>query len=256
MNTKKRHIDYRKVVSVVAFILLIFLSVKTCSFKKSRTLQQVFVTIDKQSTNRYLITKKDVIRTLQEVIGVDPAVASIEQMDLLLMEATLNKNPFIQQAELYVDARLNLHIHVVQRVPLARVKEQDTDYYISSDGVKVPPSMHATVRVPVVTGKVDALNPKNERDVFYYKMTDFLTLINDDVFLKALIGQIHIEHEERIVCIPMIAQERIIIGDLENMEAKLQKLKDFYKYGTDEKGWDNFAYLDLSFKGQIVGGKE
>ena len=82
---------------------------------------------------------------------------------------------------------------------------------------------------------------------------DMVNLIREDAMLSALIEQIHFEKEGRIVMVPKIGDEKIILDHLDELPEKLSDLKKFYKHLAKTNGWGKFEEIDISYKDQVVG---
>lgn len=256
MKLQKANIDYRKVIAFLVMLVLLFVSYQAYQYKKSSSFQSLTIEIVKEDDQRSLLDKKEVMNMIRKELGFDPTASRIEDIDFWALETFLKSNPFVKDAQVYVDSKMRLYVKIYQRKPIARVKTKDTDYYVGMDGVRIPPSQVSTVRVPIVTGHINHLDVTEKNELKYYrKFVQLMDAINENDFLNALIDQIEIEATGEITFIPKLGNEKIIFGQLEGYEEKLSKLTDFYQYGNKEKGWNKYAYLDLSYKGQVVGGK-
>ena len=70
------------------------------------------------------------------------------------MEERLLKNQMIQRAEVYITVDGILGAKIKQRTPIARVIDK-LDYYLDTEGEKMPLSSVYTARVPIITGAVE-----------------------------------------------------------------------------------------------------
>jgi len=225
-------------------------------YKKEMNFTKLEIVIKKDATNRHLLNKAEVLKLMREYLGFDPSVANLNEINLRGLEESLEDNLFIQEALVFINARHELQVVVKQRKPIARVKAAQSDYYISTDGTKIPLSDYSTLRVPIVTGYVDIINgsSKDSRRT-YRKMVQLLNTCQKSKFLQALVEQIDIDREGKLTIIPKLGTERIVFGDLNDQKEKLDKLKKYYKWGRKQDGWDKYAYLNLEYKNQIALGK-
>ena len=76
--------------------------------------------------------------------------------------------------------------------------------------------------------------------------------IDSDEFWKAQIVQIYVNEEMDIELIARVGQHKIILGDIEDLDIKLKKLKMFYDKGLSKTGWNEYSIINLKFKDQIV----
>ena len=57
----------------------------------------------------------------------------MDQVDERAMEAILQSNPWVKDAQVFTDAARVLHVSVTQRVPVVRIFEQDgNSYYLDA----------------------------------------------------------------------------------------------------------------------------
>lgn len=254
--SKNREMDYRKVLSICVALILVMVGYEAIKFKSSQSFIKMEIKIDSNNADRKLLNKAAVMKLMREHLGFDPEVSNIEEIDFRQLEEALEANPYIQKAQVYLNGRHELQVTITQRKPIARVKSQQVDYYVTSDGTKVPLSQYSTLRVPLVTGFVEMLSgDTKEQRALFNKMVEVLNVCEDDKFLSALIEQIDINRQGRITVIPKIGKEKIVFGDLTDYEEKLDKLKKYYKWGKSQDGWNKYAYLNLEYKNQIALGK-
>ncbi|MDA9774055.1 hypothetical protein N9B82_03780 [Saprospiraceae bacterium] len=253
---KKKGIDYRKVFSIIAALLLVMVAHEAVKFKRSSNFNKLEITIQQQGTERSLLTKKDVLDLMREHLGFDPTVANVDEVNFRSLEESLERNAYIQEALIYLNARHELIVLVQQRKPIARVMTNEVDYYVAADATKIPLSDYATLRVPIITGSINHISSRTkETKATYGKLVQLLNRCREDKFLTALIEQIDIDRDGKLTIIPKIGTERIVFGELENTEEKLKKLSKYYKWGRSQDGWDKYAYLNLEVKNQIALGK-
>lgn len=253
---KKTKIDYRKVFSLIAAVLLIMVAYKAIEYKRTSNFNKLEINIENKKGERMLLNKKDVLDLMRAHLGFDPSVANIDEVDFRSLEESLEQNAYIEQALIYLNSNHELIINITQRRPIARVMTTEADYYIAADGTRIPLSDYATLRVPIITGSVQYINSKTkESRREYQKLVQLLNSCNEDKFLTSLIEQIDIDRKGKLTIVPKIGTERIVFGELENTEEKLKKLSKYYKWGRSQDGWDKYAYLNLEIKDQIALGK-
>lgn len=171
------------------------------------------------------------------------------------IETLLERNPYVDDAETWVDATGKLHIEIVQKQPIARViNKYGVNYYINNIGNKIPISDKFTARVPVVTGSIEegihnadmATTPALQNIL---KITRF---INADPFWSAQIEQIAVANDGTFTLIPKLGDHKILFGGIAHMEEKFRKMQVFYTEGLNHTGWNTYSAFQLDFEGQIV----
>ncbi|MCC6689974.1 MAG: hypothetical protein IT235_00435, partial [Bacteroidia bacterium] len=77
--------------------------------------------------------------------------------------------------------------------------------------------------------------------------------ITADEFWKAQIEQVYVNADNELELIPRVGNQRIILGDITEMDQKFKKLLIFYRQGLNPTGWWNkYSVINLKFKNQIV----
>jgi cell division protein FtsQ len=87
----------------------------------------------------------------------------------------------------------------------------------------------------------------------YRKVYELARTVYDDKFLNALIEQIYVESNGKVILVPKLGRQKILFGDIASVDHKFEKLKAFYKTGMPNSGWNRFKYLNLEWKDQVVG---
>jgi len=181
---------------------------------------------------------------------------NLEQINIHQIEKTLKSNPYIAFAKVYADMNGIINIEVKQRQPVLRILNAGgQDYYIDSDGLKMPMSPNFTANVLVATGnilegfggKVDTLFTPLASDL--YKAALF---IKKDTLWDAQIEQMYVNEKSDIELIPRVGNQRIILGNADSLETKMNNLLAFYKQAMPLVGWSAYKTINLKYVNQIV----
>ena len=234
---------------------LLFFSILRKSNAEVKTL---VVTIEGVTSDEQIISEKEVKQILQLAAGKSLTKTNIKTLNLRKLEAKLNKDKRIERADLYFDSKDRLNARIIQKKPIMRVVEEGAEYYLDENGKQVPVTRGSAVRVPLVTGIRDtfstgflsAAKPTKLRQVF-----DIMKYVSKDEFLTALIEQAHVEHDSigDIVLVPKLGREKLIFGDANDIEAKFDNLKIFYRDGMPKLGWSRYKTLNLKYSQQVRG---
>lgn len=234
-------INWNYIKMIVLFLIVVFLY----AFSSARNAQRI---VSKPEVN--FIGNKNLFVTQEAVskllIQNQEAVTNVakETLDLNQLEATLNANPIIEFAEVYVSVAGNLSAKVKQKTPIARVVATDTSFYIDTNGGVMPLSKNYTERVPIVTGKVKKNNLKR-----VFKMA---TKILEDEFLKKHVVQIH-QNENNTISLKLRQTNFIVeLGNLKDLDKKINNLKVFYVKAIKDKTLDKYSKVNLQFGNQVV----
>lgn len=223
--------------------------------KRNLVFDAVEIEIRKTEMGRNLITEEDLKLAVRNHLGFELDISSIADINAKELEELLNRSAFIENAEVYVTGDQKIKIEVTQREPIVRVQpEAGNPYYLDKSGDKVPVIKNFAVRVPLATGQINKYTEEYRMEENNLnKLFQLATAVKEDEFLGALIEQIHFETEDKIILIPKVGKEKIIFGDITQIDEKLSDLKLFYKEGMTREGWNKFAYLNLEFEDQVIG---
>ena len=242
---------------LAGLLLLAVIVMAAMGRKDAHKAQGVDVTVTPLADGHYLIDSLDVLNVIEEAFGYELDDQPIQVIDIHRVEKVLERNPFVLDAEVYINAQDQVGIDVVQRKPVLRVMDNNgLNYYLDKRGNKLPVSAHAAARVPVATGElppftVDYLDREKHPIKDLYTLT---MALHDDSFYHRLIEQIHVENGEYVL-IPKVGRQKIYFGHLKNTDAKLRRLRIFYEEVLPYRGWRKYKAFDLRYADQVVGVK-
>lgn len=217
--------------------------------------RDVVVSIQPLADGHNLLEEEDVLHLITKRFELPLTDMTLRDIDAERVESVLEEDPFIRNADVWVDASGQVHVALQQREPILRIKDANgLDYYLDSAGVRMPLSRRHTARVMVATGSLpphtdDYLEkPKSLlKDVF-----QLAEMINSDVFLKALVEQLYVDKKGEFVLVPKLGSSVIQFGRIKDAADKLKRIKIFYSDGLPYTGWNQYKALDVRFKNQVV----
>jgi len=233
-------INWNYIKMIVLLILVVFLYAFSLARNSKRLVSQP--NIQFIGNKNLFITQEAVSKLLiQNQQGVTNVPK--ETLDLNGLESTLNKNPIIEFAEVYVNVEGKLTAKVKQKTPIARVLGNNS-YYIDSNGGVMPLSKNYTERVPFVTGFVK----KSNLDIVY-KVADYVL---KDEFLKQNVIEIH-QNKNNSIDLKLRQTKFVVhLGQIKQLEKKISNLKAFYIKATKDKVLDKYSKVNLQFGNQVV----
>lgn len=208
--------------------------------------------------SQYFIDKKEVESILQ-LSSFTLVGRRIDGINMHQLENKLKANPFVEFAKVYADMDGVLMIEIEQREPIMRVMNQnDQDFYIDKNGLKIPLSANFTARVLAANGfieepfgnRVDTLRTALAHDLF-----KTVSYIRADSLWDAQIGQIYVNQGHEIELIPRVGNQRILLGNADSLDLKFKNLMAFYKQALPQVGWDAYKVINIKYANQIVGVK-
>jgi cell division protein FtsQ len=229
--------------------------------KKGRYVQgEPVIQIVPLADGEYLIQPEDVLVLLERSFTQRIDAMQVSEVDVRRIEEVLERDPFILDADAFINARDEVYIHLSQREPLLRVMDNtDNDYYLDHTGERMPPSKHHAARVLVATGNVqpwtDDYRTKAEHDLNH--LIALANRLRADDFLEALVEQVYLNNKGEMVLAPKVGDQIILLGryDPERIDRQLQRLKDFYREGLPYRGWRAYRSFDLRYEDQVVAKK-
>lgn len=163
-----------------------------------------------------------------------------------LLEQQLNQHSLIEDAECYKTPNGSLCVEVTQRLPILRIiSNKGENYYIDSKGKIMSKDANCIAHLAVVTGNVEKSFAMKD----LYKLGLFL---HNNKFWDSQIEQINVTPEKEIELVPRIGEHIIFLGNIDNFEVKLEKLKVFYEKVLNQVGWNKYSRISLEFNNQII----
>ncbi len=254
INGKEIWVAVQRIFWVACLLGAAVLVISAVEQRKTKEVPNVIINI-KDLPGGNLITRADVLRGLEREFVYKLNEMPLGKINVERIERELKDEPFIKDAEVYVDAKNQVHISLTQRQPILRVIDGlNKSYYIDKEGKKMPLSVHNVARVVVATGNVppytdDFLERKKHPIKDLFEITKH---IKQDKFMNALVEQIFIREDREFILVPKIGKQKILLGTNDNIDKKIERLKIFYTKGMPYEGWQKYSYIDLRYKGQVV----
>ena len=246
---------YDRITWVIFLLITVGILLSSVARKKNSFADGVEVKVVPLEGGEKLISEYDVKQALLSAFGNTLEGTELQRLDVERMERVLEEDPFVRDAETYVDQHNILHMDVEQREPLLRVLDnKGGNYYLDPEGNKMPPSKNFAARVLVATGNILAYTPtfREKKRSSLNEVFQVAQKLAEDEFFNVFVQQIHVNPDGVIVLVPLVGDQKIIIGDGKNLEEKLEKLKIFYREGMPFAGWQTYQSINLSYADQVV----
>lgn len=244
-----------KQVAYVSFLLVIVvISFSANSKKSNKSVDALIVDIAALPNGNRMIDTSDVFNIVELAFGSRLVGERISEIDEARIERIISEYPMVEEADVFLNARDELQIRIIQKQPLLRViADNGLNYYMDNKGARIPLSKHVTERLLVVTGNVPPhvpdfmeTGPELLQDVFLLG-----NMIYEDKFFRTMIEQIDVQGKD-FVLIPKIGRQKIKFGSIDDAKGKLERLKRFYKEVVSTTGWNKYKTLDVRFDKQVV----
>jgi cell division protein FtsQ len=205
-------------------------------------------------SNNFFVDKKDILNSITVSESANPVGKTTGSFNLKKLEAELEKNVWIKSAQLFFDNNEVLKVMVQEREPIARVFTiTGTTFYIDNDLTMLPLSDKFSARLPVFTNFPSDKKILSKADSSLLGDIRTISLaLQKDSFSMAMVEQVDITPKRTFEMIPKIGNQLIVFGDASDVDAKLEKLKMFYKEIMVKAGWNNYSVINVQYKNQVV----
>ena len=206
------------------------------------------------TSEHFFLDKKEIAEIVSKVNGNQLKGTPVREIDLMKMEQLLKKNPWVKSAELYFDKDGILMVSIEERIPVARIFcNSGQSYYIDEELNMLPISSSHTAMLPMVTGfPTDNKVLSKPDSLLIGEAATLCKWLAKDSFLMAMTDQVNINVSRKFELVPKMGDQLIVLGDMENMSAKLNNLKLFYKKVISRKGLAKYKKIDVQYNGQVV----
>jgi cell division protein FtsQ len=210
----------------------------------------------KGSADKWFIDKKEIGDLLTG--GTAIKGKTIKQIELSKIEARLENNPWIKNAELFFDNSQLLKVRIEERQPFARVfTVTGNSFYIDSSGDYLPLSDKFTARLPVFTGfPSDKQHLSKADSVLMQQVKQVSIYLSANPFWMAQIAQVDITPDRNFEMVPTIGHHIIVFGDGTDCEQKFRRLMIFYQQVLSKTGMDMYEQVNVQYAKQVIGTKK
>ena len=209
--------------------MLAILLVVGIVWARNRSQGEVCSQIDVEIVNAdstSFVTPQGVLDELQSQ-GIKLVGKRMGSIDASEIEEALKLSPYLESADIVKCQNGRLLIRVSQLVPIFRVFDGESSYYVNRSGKHMSANVYYHSDVPVVQGHFTRK----------YPATRLLPLIN------------YVENDSLL---PNISGHVINIGSADGFENKFAKLMQFYRQVMPKKGWETYDTISVKWNHQIV----
>ena len=213
----------------IAGAALIFLFVIAWKAKVAKKLSQIQVELVGETTKALFMDENEITQILKDQGIVKGTI--VEKINLTSIEKELEKIRWIKNAELFINNQQLLEVKIQQRIPIARVfTVAGSSFYIDDQGWRLPLKQLTVLRLPVFTGfPTDQDNLSAPDSLLLKEVLFFSNTIKSDSFFTAQIAQVNIGSNGDFQMVPSLGDHTVLIGSVDNLADKLNRLYTFYK---------------------------
>jgi cell division protein FtsQ len=253
----------KKIFNILLISLLVIgiagLSAYIYVHYQNQLLKEIKLTVFRESGNKGFLNEKQLLKNIKS----DTAVwgKPLKEVDINALKEKLQSNPYVGSADAFFDISGNLIVNIKERTAIVKVYTANGEsFYMDKNGNLFPYSTVYAPDVVIANGYIKGVKYSNNTSVFdsAYKKSVIVPvfrlakMISEDDFLKASISQIYINSKHQIDLVPVIGEQLIRFGTIENAKTKLENLKAFYEKAFVKQNGNKYSRINLEFINQIV----
>ena len=239
-------------LAVAAYLVYTFFIMKPAS--KDEVCAEVMIMID---DDQYNFVDSMMVDEMIKKTDINPMGKRIKDIDLKEIERTVTANPFVTQTDCYASSngmevgKARICIKVIQRIPVVLVMEDSGEhYYVDAQGNLIEADSLYARNLLVASGDIS----HNYASSSIAQLAQF---VRQDPFWDNQIEQVYVEMNKKqnrvVTLIPRVGDHKIFLGEIDEYEKKLARLRRFYEKGMPKVGWNKYSVLNLEFDNQVVG---
>jgi len=241
-------INWKKFIFIVCDIAIgAYLVLAVTAFNKPEAKSSLCteVNIDIQESEMDGFLDADEIKAILNHAKIYPLGRPMQDISPRNIEETLEKSPFVEQAECFKTIHGHVCINIRQRFPVVRVMAANGDnYYVDNRGNMMPETRFVTDLV-IATGNIN-------RKYAQSTLARVATHIAQDKFWRNQIVQINVLADGSMEIVPRVGNHVIYLGMPVYVDKKLERMRKFYLYGLNKAGWNKYSYISVEFGNQII----
>lgn len=243
--------DYIKAIFSLMLVVYLIVALSMTVGEADTQLCRAFeISVEDSDGGRSFVTAGELVRELDSLPEKAPgmALANINTQEIRKHLLDLDK---IEDVEVLRMTDGTIRIKAVPIIPITRVFDAGSSYYINKAGKKVGADARYHKDVPLIEGRFDypdsTFTPES--------LLPLLSYISNDSVWNSYISMIKVKSPTDIILVPVIREHVINIGAPEGFDDKFERLKRFYREVLPQQGWEKYDTLTLKWKGQLVASK-
>lgn len=232
---------------------IIFLLVAAVRIRSEQVCTGVIIGFKGSTGGRY-VGAKEVASQMWP--GGIPALKGhpLDELNLSLMEQRIEQDPWVRNAEIFIDATGRLQVEVEEHQPVARLFNRDgASFYIDENIRRIPLNRYYTPNLPVFTGLPVTIRGGGAEDSSWLaQVLEVALAMQEDSLWMAQIEECAYEAHRGFVMYPLAGDHKIIFGTSDRAREKFRNLFVFYAQVLAKEGWTTYKSIDLRFARQVV----
>ncbi len=225
---------------LLCYLFFIFLRIQ----KEEKNLKLKGVEVVLKNPEFNFVDKKEILSLLEKEVG---AIREVKQdsVNKNKIEELIEKNPFVEEVQMFRSASNMYRIEITQRSPILRVLTAKESYYLDREGYRMPTGVKYPALVHIYKGDIS-------QDFAKKTLLYFQTFLNAHPVWAEMIDYISVNSKKELILHLKVQSGEIYFGKVEDIENKLNKLRTFIDKVGKHKGLEFYKSIDLRFDNQIV----
>ena len=177
--------------------------------------------------------------------GINVVGKRMRDIDASDIEEALRLSPYLENADIVKCQDGRLLIRVSQLVPVFRVFDGESSYYVNRAGKRMSATSYYHSDVPVVQGHFNRNYPST-------RLLPLIDYVEKDSMLRSLVTMYIVRDTNNIIIVPSISGHVVNIGNATDFQNKFAKLKLFYDEVMPKRGWNTFDTISVKWNHQVV----
>lgn len=236
-----KRFKWQNIRLVLMFFVMVFLYSFAINRNEKRKISKIEVEF--QGDNKMFLTHEMVNNLLIQKLNQSSTIQK-EQVDLKDLESVLENHPFIENAEVFASEDGMLITKVKQKSPIARIINNNRNFYIDKNGSVFELSNVYSARVPLVKGII--------KEEFKKGFVGTLKEIEKDDFLKKNIIAVEVLNDGALKMLTREHDFELLFGKPILIDKKFKNYKAFYQYASRDTLLDKYKSINLMFTQQVV----
>ncbi|MBR5170353.1 MAG: hypothetical protein IKW85_07280 [Muribaculaceae bacterium] len=190
------------------------------------------------------VTPQGILSDLQSK-GIKLEGKRMDDIDASKVEKALTMSPYLEDADIVKCQDGKLLIRVSQLLPVLRVFDGESSYYVNRAGKRMDANIYYHSDVPVVRGHFTKQFPPT-------RLLPLIDYVENDTLLRSLVTMYCFNDTNNIIIVPEFSGHVVNIGNASGFENKFAKLKLFYREVLPKKGWNAYDTISVKWNHQIV----
>jgi len=157
-------------------------------------------------------------------------------------ELALEKNPFVENAEVYYTGNGGMAVEIEQITPLAYVEMRSGKMMMDTKGRLKPVPAHDRPRLPVIKNVPDRKQAR--------RLYPLMAALDDDLFFKNKIRSIELRNGKIVLHLRGIPP--VEMGGTDAYPYKLAKTKEIIRFLKQHNKLQRYSAIDVRYQGQVV----